>query len=82
VLDLPVFQLPYLNLWISYILQDDNFNSSESDIEYAKVLSLRDQALIARRKNDRVWIKSHKSGIDVLGPWERRRDSLRGIHSL
>jgi hypothetical protein len=72
VLDLPVFRLPYVNLWISYILQDDSFNSSGSDISYTKVSSLRDQALIARRKNDRVWIKSHKSGLDVLGPWERR----------
>ena len=27
---------------------------------------------MARRKGDRVWIKSHKNGIDVLGPWERR----------
>jgi hypothetical protein len=57
---------------MSYILQDDSFNSSGSDIAYTKVSSLRDQALIARRKNDRVWIKSHKSGFDVLGPWERR----------
>ena len=72
VLDLPVFRLPYVNLWISYILQDDSFNSSPVDIGYASVLSLRDQALVARRKGDRVWIKSHKSGIDVLGPWERR----------
>jgi Reverse transcriptase (RNA-dependent DNA polymerase) len=72
VLDLPVFRLPYVNLWISYILQDDSFNSSPADIGYASILSLRDQALVARRKRDRVWIKSHKSGLDVLGPWERR----------
>ena len=72
VLNLPVFRLPYVNLWISYILQDDSFNSSPVDIGYASVLSLRDQALVARRKGDRVWIKSHKSGLDVLGPWERR----------
>jgi Reverse transcriptase (RNA-dependent DNA polymerase) len=68
VLNLPVFRLPYVNLWISHILQDTSFNSSKVDIEYAKVLTLRDQALIARRKGDRVWIKSHKSGLDVLGP--------------
>ncbi len=71
-LDLPSFRLPYVNLWTSYILQDESFNSFEGDISYAKVLSLRDQALVARRKSDRVWVKSHKSGLDVLGPWERR----------
>jgi hypothetical protein len=68
----PVFKLPYVNLWVCYILQDESFNCFNGDVDYGNLASLRDQALIARRKGDVVWIKSHKGGLDVLGPWERR----------
>jgi len=33
---------------------------------------MRDQALVARRRLDRTWVKDYKNGIDVLGPWEKR----------
>ena len=71
-LNSPVFKVPYVNLWLSYILQDECFNSYERDVDYENLVSLRDQALVAKRRNDLVWVKSHKSGLDVLGPWERR----------
>jgi hypothetical protein len=67
-----MFSLPYVNLWISYILQDESFNSFKGEFHYRNLASLRDQALVARRKRDLVWIKSHKGGLNVLGPWERR----------
>jgi hypothetical protein len=71
-LNSPLCKVPYVNLWLSYILQDESFNSHESDVDYGNLVNLRDQALVAKRKNDLVWVKSHKSGLDVLGPWERR----------
>lgn len=67
-----VFKVPYVNLWLSFILQDESFNHHDRDVDYENLVSLRDRALVAKRKSDRVWVKSHKSGLDVLGPWERR----------
>jgi hypothetical protein len=72
IIDSPYVQLPYVNMWIAWLLSDDSFRASTFESAAAKVLQLRDRALIAVRNNDRTWVKSHKNGIDTLGPYEKR----------
>ena len=65
-------QLPFINIWIYTLLQNPIFNFIELKIDYSKIIRVREQALIAKRLNDRTWIKDHKDGLDVLGPWDKR----------
>jgi Reverse transcriptase (RNA-dependent DNA polymerase) len=67
----PRMQIPYINMWISSLLQHEAFGSSELP-RYDVVGTLRDQALVARRRADRTWVKGYKNGLDILGPWEKR----------
>ncbi|WP_405371171.1 RNA-directed DNA polymerase [Nonlabens sp. Asnod2-A12] len=72
MLDDELVQLPFVNIWIYTLLQNPVFNSIELKIDYSKILRVREQALIAKRLNDTTWIKDHKDGLDVLGPWDKR----------
>lgn len=65
-------QLPFINIWVYSLLQHPVFNSIDLKIDYSKILRVREQALIAKRLNDTTWIKDHKDGLDVLGPWDKR----------
>lgn len=67
----PRMKMPYVNMWISSLLQHAAFAKSDLP-EYEAVTSLRGQALMTRRRSDRTWVKGYKSGVDVLGPWEKR----------
>ncbi|PYJ73991.1 MAG: hypothetical protein DME75_00025 [Verrucomicrobia bacterium] len=67
----PRMKIPYINMWIASLLQHQAFGSSELP-EYERLLTLRDQALVARRRADRTWVKGYKNSLDVLGPWEKR----------
>ena len=68
----PRMQIPYINMWIAALLQNDAFNAVGLPENYQSIRQLRDQALIARRRQDATWIKGYKNGLDVLGPWEKR----------
>ncbi|WP_306641048.1 RNA-directed DNA polymerase [Sanyastnella coralliicola] len=72
ILDDEYVQLPFVNIWIYTLLQNPVFNFIELKIDYSRILRVREQALIALRLNDRTWIKDHKDGLDVLGPWDKR----------
>ena len=72
ILSCTYVQLPYVNMWIAWLLSDAAFNNSKFDGANAKILKTRDQALIALRSNDRTWVKSHKNGLDTFGPYEKR----------
>lgn len=63
-------KLPYINTWLSHLLQQKNFG----DIELAPddILQIRDKALIARERKDTTFIKDHKNNLDVLAPWDKR----------
>jgi hypothetical protein len=67
----PRMQIPYINMWVADLLSNEGFASSELP-SYASVINLRDQALIARRRSDRTWVKGYKNDLDVLGPWQKR----------
>lgn len=64
--------LPYVNIWLSYLLQNECFNKTELPEGYGDILNIRNQALIAFRKKDITWVKSNKEKINDLGPWDRR----------
>ncbi len=65
-------ELPYVNIWIFTLFQNDFFNAVQIKIDYTKIQRIREKALIARRENNTVWIKEIKNGVDTLGPWDKR----------
>lgn len=67
----PRMRIPYINMWISNLLQNEAFGDSDLPA-YNTIIALRDRALVARRRSDRTWIKGYKNGLDILGPWEKR----------
>lgn len=64
--------LPFVNLWVSYLLQNDSFNEINLPANYRRIISTRDQALIALRRQDTTWVRSYREKIDLLGFWDRR----------
>ncbi len=64
--------LPFVNLWISYLLQNPSFNEVGLPSNYDCIQGTRERALIALRRKDTTWVKGFRDGIDALGPWERR----------
>ncbi|HCO96304.1 MAG TPA: hypothetical protein DIU00_20590 [Phycisphaerales bacterium] len=72
ILDSSIMRFPFINMWISHLLHNKHFDAFDLPSNYEKISQIRDQALLARRRKDRVWIKGYKDGLDVLGPWDRR----------
>lgn len=63
-------RLPFVNLWMSYLLENECFK--EVDFDFFECLTERAKALIACMKENKVWVKGYKDKVDVLGPWDRR----------
>ncbi len=72
ILDSSIMRLPFINMWVSHLLHNEKFVASDLPSNYEKIFEIRDKALLARRRKDRVWVKSYKDGLDVLGPWDKR----------
>jgi Reverse transcriptase (RNA-dependent DNA polymerase) len=72
ILNSPRTQLPFVNVWISALLQHPAFNDISLPADYDKIRTIRDRALIAVRRQDRTWVKGYKNAVDTLGPWEKR----------
>jgi len=77
LLEKPYLKDTFLNIWIFTLFQNLSFNHTDIKIDYSKIIRIREQALIARRSNDKTWVKEIKDNIDVLGPWDKRA----AIHS-
>ena len=67
-----LMKLPYIDLWLSRLLQNDSFNKIDLPSNYDNISSIRAQALIALRRNDTTWVRGFRDKIDVLGPWDKR----------
>lgn len=63
---------PFINKWLSFLFQNPIINELDYDVEYKQILEIRDQALIALRKFDVIWIKKYKENIDSLNDWDKR----------
>lgn len=63
---------PFINTWISYMLQNSLFNEINLPSNLNSIITIRDKALISLRKNDVTWIKEYKESIDMLGVWDKR----------
>ena len=72
IADSPPMQLPYVNMWISWLFSSPAFADTCFQPLLAKAAQLRSQALIAIRARDLAWVKSRKNGLDTLGPYEKR----------
>lgn len=64
--------LPYINTWLAYLLQNDCFNEIDFPKDYAGLSTIRGQALVAYRRNDITWVKSHKDSLDTMNAWDKR----------
>lgn len=65
-------QLPFVNTWVATLLQHPAFEAIDLPHRYEVIRTVRDRALIAIRRKDRIWVKGYKNGVDTLGPWEKR----------
>jgi len=65
-------KFPFINHWVSYLLQNESFNTINLPENYDSIHTIRDKTLIALRKKDVTWIKDYKDNIDTLGKWDRR----------
>jgi len=72
IIDNPRAQLPFVNMWLSCLLEHPAFNAIKLPEDYEKIRAVRDRALIAIRRQDRTWVKGYKNAVDTLGPWEKR----------
>lgn len=64
--------LPYINIWIFTLFQNEVFNEVDIKIDYSKIQRIRERALIAKREKNKTWIKDIKNSVDTLGPWDKR----------
>jgi hypothetical protein len=67
-----LMRIPFVNLWISYLLQNPSFSAVKLPKRYELIGSIRGKALIALRQGDATWVRSFREGIDVVGPWDKR----------
>ncbi|UCG54543.1 MAG: RNA-directed DNA polymerase [Dehalococcoidia bacterium] len=65
-------KLPFINLWVSHLLHNVNFNKIGLPSNYDRIINIRGQALMSLRKKDTTWVRSHRDSIDMLGPWDKR----------
>jgi hypothetical protein len=65
-------ELPFINLWVSYLMQNEAMNSIALTLDYERIYSKREQALVAIRQNDTTWVREFRDKMDVLNPWEKR----------
>ena len=72
ILSAHYMRLPFVNLWISHLLQNQSFNKINLPADYSKILSTKGKALIALSRHDTTWVRGFRDGIDVLGPWDKR----------
>ena len=72
LLENPYLTLPYINMWIFTLFQNEHFNSTSIKIDYSKIIRIREKALIAKREHNLTFIKDIKDGIDTLGIWDKR----------
>ena len=72
LLDNPSLKLPYINMWVYTLFQNELFNTIDLKIDYSKIFRIREKALIAKREKNLTWLKDIKDGLDTLGVWDRR----------
>jgi hypothetical protein len=72
LLENPYLTLPFINMWVFTLFQNEHFNSLSIKINYSKIIRIREKALIAKRERNLTFIKDIKDGIDTLGIWDRR----------
>lgn len=72
LLDNPYLKLPYINMWVYTLFQNEHFNAIQLKIDYSNIYRIREQALIAKREKNLTWLKDIKDRLDTLGVWDRR----------
>jgi hypothetical protein len=65
-------KLPFVNMWLSFLLRNPIFNKLAIPEEFLQTMQLRDKILLFNSRDQKVEIKHFRDGIDVLGPMEKR----------
>lgn len=72
ILSAHYMRLPFINLWISHLLRNQNLGEISLPAHYDNIQSIRAQALIALTRRDTTWVRGFRDGIDSLAPWDKR----------
>ena len=72
-------RIPFINIWIFTLFQNDLFNKTSIAIDYKMAFRTREKALIAKRQNDKTWLKEIKDGLETLGSWDKRSCLLTAV---
>lgn len=73
ILNNPYLKLPFINIWIFTLFQNEWFNHTSIKVDYTKIWRVREAALIAKREKNLIWIKDKKNKLDItFGFWDRR----------
>lgn len=72
ILSAHYMRMPFVNLWVSHLLQSKRFSMVNLKVNYDGILSIRGKALFALSRLDTTWARDFRDNIDVLGPWDKR----------
>ena len=72
ILSAHYMRMPFINLWIAYLLQNSCFQKVNIPESYDVFLSVREKALVALRCKDANWVRNFRDSMDALGPWDKR----------
>lgn len=72
IINSPTIKIPYINIWLAWLFSSQSFLNEEFGPLLNKFLRIRDRAFYALQCNKIAWVKSHKSGLDTLGPHDKR----------
>lgn len=68
----PYIKLPFINMWIYTLFQHEAFIRVSIKIDFSNILRVREQALIAKRDKNEVWLRDIRNKFDSLGPADQR----------
>jgi hypothetical protein len=62
----------YINDWMCHAFSHPGFDQNHLPADYSSIISIRNQALIALRKQDVDWVRKHAAQLETFEPWDRR----------
>jgi hypothetical protein len=72
ILSVYYMRMPFVNLWVSHLLQNKCFVKANLQINYDEIISTRGKALTALSRLDTTCVRGFHGNIGTLGPWDKR----------
>ncbi|WP_238904901.1 RNA-directed DNA polymerase [Clostridium sp. YIM B02506] len=69
----PYIDIEYINRWISFLFQHDNFiEFNRNNLDLKSVKSVRDKAIFAYKLRNTSWFRDYRDGVEQLASWDKR----------